>query len=369
MADLLTPDGKSIISTADLRLKYGHKAGPAQRRALTRLTLMLTSADTVPLRPLLRRTKGLLAPLPAPARRIHPTHLLSLRRATADYLETSPVNTIANNQRYAPPHTVQNCLEAARGAPPTRKTDQVKLDLTKPCRKRKTGSGTDYRRATLPPTPDKDTALPPDLVLTREERARRQYNPEAVDIDPDPSAARAALAHAGCAHTVTTITGQRIVTVQHRKVKGAAGSERQSQRQYLVEWSPTLEETWSLHAYQVCGYTPIKQTKVTFQALSTDPALQPYYDMLKCEVCNEPHDETTLLVCDTCHRMYHTHCIAGSAPEPADGDVAWSCNYCSRLERQRECRRPKQREQALWVVHWEPSWEPADNIPNELVEE
>ena len=105
----------------------------------------------------------------------------------------------------------------------------------------------------------------------------------------------------------------------------------------FVEWSPTLEETWSLHAYQVCGYTPARQTKVTFLELSSDPALQQYYDMLKCEVCNMPHDEDTLLVCDTCHRMYHTRCIAGSTPEPEGGGEAWSCNYCFRLERQREC--------------------------------
>ena len=88
------------------------------------------------------------------------------------------MNTIATTQRHAPPQTVQDCLDAARGAPPTRKADRVKLDLTKPCRKRKGGSGSDYRRVTLPPTPDKNKALPPDLVLTREEGARRQYNPE-----------------------------------------------------------------------------------------------------------------------------------------------------------------------------------------------
>ena len=152
MADLLTPDGAAVISTTDMKLKFGDKAGPAQRRALTRLTLLLNSAATVPIKPLLRRTKGLLAPLPLLTRKVHPTHLPTIRQATTGYLETSSMNGATATRRSAQPLTVQASLPAVHNVPPRKRADRITLNLLPHGKRRKGTRAPDSRRTTLPPT-------------------------------------------------------------------------------------------------------------------------------------------------------------------------------------------------------------------------
>ena len=98
------------------------------------------------------------------------------------------------------------------------------------------------------------------------------------------------------------------------------------------------------------------------------------YDLLSCEVCNKADEEELMLQCDTCHRLYHTHCMRlPTAPAAQEG---WSCIHCDqqaasprhrRSKRHRPCAaQPAAGEahmpQQLVIVRWAPSWEPADNV-------
>ncbi len=102
-----------------------------------------------------------------------------------------------------------------------------------------------------------------------------------------------------------------------------------------------------------------------------DPQYADCYDILSCEICNKADAEHLLLQCDTCHKLYHTHCMQLPAAVAAE-QKGWSCRHCTRKDsypcrrRGKRCRaqheaRPEleaHMPQQLIMVRWAPSWEP-----------
>jgi hypothetical protein len=146
-----------------------------------------------------------------------------------------------------------------------------------------------------------------------------------------------------------------------RKHKGVP--KKDSQEQYLVHWEPAVEEQWALEAYQACGYAVQSSTPITFEDLREHEEL---FSQLSCEMCNRPDQEQCLLVCDSCTRMYHQHCC-NIATHPIG---KWTCNYCMRKQHQHGTRlhNPTDLRPKLHIVQLAPSWEPAGNIPDYLLE-
>jgi hypothetical protein len=69
----------------------------------------------------------------------------------------------------------------------------------------------------------------------------------------------------------------------------------QSQRQFLVQWRPTIEEQWSLDAHLELGYAPQKCTPIDFADLYSKSCRQrsheqelfsELFDRLTCELCD-----------------------------------------------------------------------------------
>ena len=176
---------------------------------------------------------------------------------------------------------------------------------------------------------------------------------------PTPASAAASLRETNCTHETEHILGWRMVTNRHKQ-KGTIAKD--SQRQYLVSWQPTLLEEWEMQAYQACGYTVRSVQRTTFAELADKEDLSHFYDQLTCEVCNSPDRGDDLVVCDTCQRLYHWQC-ASLAAKPTLAEN-WSCNHCYRVQHLRSCRRdaPANRAPELCIVHWAPTWEPADQL-------
>jgi hypothetical protein len=140
-----------------------------------------------------------------------------------------------------------------------------------------------------------------------------------------------------------------------------------SQLQYLVHWKPTIKEQWSLDAHMELGYTTLECTPVTFdQLLDPEPHTrgrdihEDLFERLTCELCESHESPADMLICDNCSRMYHTGCmgvVAEDAPKPAD---PWKCECCQ--------HRGGAPQRQLYKVRWQPHWEPAESVPDPLVD-
>ena len=133
-------------------------------------------------------------------------------------------------------------------------------------------------------------------------------------------------------------------------------------------------ELWEVRLWQQLGYKAQEVTPVSHTMLAENPEYASCYDLLSCEVCNKADEEELMLQCDTCHRLYHTHCMRlPTAPAAQEG---WSCIHCDQQAASPRHRRSKRHRpcaaqpaagdahmpQQLVIVRWAPSWEPADNV-------
>ena len=227
----------------------------------------------------------------------------------------------------------------------------------------------EHRLPIQAPLHGKNTAKPTrerPTVLTRQERAAKIFRPDSGHRSI-AAATKALATCADTAHTVHRIIGWRMETNHKqrdcRKRKVVAGA---SQVQYLVEWEPTLEEKWTIEAYETLGYTPVTVQQITKDDLAADPAL---YDQIACEVCNSKHDQA-MVICDECDRGYHKGCLKHEHFPGGLEDTPewWTCDYCHRTRTARHTRgrRPGDTTIQLYKVTWCPTWEPENHIPEEL---
>jgi hypothetical protein len=177
-----------------------------------------------------------------------------------------------------------------------------------------------------------------------------------------------------CMHNlVDTIKAERLCNAHTDAVSKQRHRAVQSQLQYLVQWMPTVEEQWSLDAHVQLGYAPETCTPITWRELEDGPDEAPeatkaerellrelyrqLYDRVSCEKCGDAGGEETLCICTDdpgCGRMYHAACAG--MPAIPEGD--WLCPCCARGQGHRQ----------LYLVHWQPRWEPAIGMPQEAIQ-
>ncbi len=94
-------------------------------------------------------------------------------------------------------------------------------------------------------------------------------------------------------------------------------------------------EVCEVRLWQQLGYKAQEVTPVSHTMLAENPEYASCYDLLSCEVCNKADEEEIMLQCDTCHRLYHTHCMRlPTAPAGRTRGVelhtlrSAGCQYC-----------------------------------------
>ena len=59
------------------------------------------------------------------------------------------------------------------------------------------------------------------------------------------------------------------------------------------------------------------------------------WSKMKCTVCRSGHDEDRIILCDTCERGFHIHCLLPPLPEVPEGD--WFCPACAAIKLADRC--------------------------------
>ena len=215
---------------------------------------------------------------------------------------------------------------------------------------------------------------------TRQQRAARWYSTQAEYSSYSQAVGNAMRAINAAGYNQDTKQARQIISwrqlttgnaysLRSQRLRHSKGTlHKHSQTQYLVEWQPSVLESWELALWQQLGYKALEATQVTHSDLAERAEYASYYDLLSCEICNKADAEEQLLQCDTCHRLYHTHCMHLQT-SPAELDDDWSCCHCQQQQpgqptgrcdkRHRTCEGAQTSQSAngpqqLIIVRWAP---------------
>jgi hypothetical protein len=362
ITDVLNPDCTWVMGAADLRLKFGSRRVKTKHvHAIYKLAYLLhegTPGKVCTDKALLTRD----AVEGAGARRIAAVHIPALRAApeTEHQLNTLR-NVIAPTRHTKQERTIPDALSNYTSV--AQHTTTIALDLTQPRRKRvrRDPRAAGHRSAITTPIGGHagERAQPAARAyLARSERA-------ALMDEPDQRMALLPPMH----NLVDHIEAERWCNAHTDANSRKRHQAVQSQLQYLVHWRPTIEEQWSLDAHMQLGYTPLACKPVTFDELCGTAGLRArerdlyaeLYGRITCELCDSHESggiKGDMLICDSCNRMYHTECTDTQPEDVRARDQLWHCDCCAHGEGT---------ERQLYMVSWQPHWEPADGVPESLV--
>jgi ribonuclease HI len=362
ITDVLSHDCTAVMTLADVRLKFGSRRVKTKHaNALYKLSYLLHQAEPTSV----CTDKRLLTAAAVEsrgARHIATNHVPVLRAAPYTEQLSTLQNMIAPPKHTAQVKTIPDALSDWAKAEPC--ADTLTLDLThKPLKKRAqhTPAAVGHRDTIL--------SLGPDDAPHMQQQARTYHTrSERAELLNEPAQRLALLPTLH--NLVEHIAADRACNAHTDKASRKRRQAISSQRQYLVQWQPTIEEQWSLEAHVELGYVAAECTPITFAELEDNSGLEApemqlhkeLYDRITCELC-DGHKRTEalgdLLLCDDCNRMYHTAC---ANIQPEDVPEEWRCECCLHGT-------AKHRARHLHLVKWEPHWEPASAIPTELVNE
>jgi ribonuclease HI len=423
LKEIINANGTHVLSAMDMKRRYGPSIQAKQVYALHRIAYMLHTEEPV-INNVTATDLSIKAVEARRVRLIHPAHRHLINPDAANgggrprprahmHNRTSHVQSTAGHvpEQHDVPARVSECnatnanpsqdnshdATAAGGAttapqrPPA--TVQLPAKRSRQRRHRRVTAADLGMRSALENEAADNAAVQgiaassaAGTYTTRQQRAARWYQAgiEYASTTQAERNARKALAVAGC--NADTWQARQIISWRQLTTGNATGLQAQkrrhakgtlyknTQKQYLVEWQPNVMEPWEIQLWQQLGYKVQEATPVTHTAVSTDPQYATYYDQLSCEACNKPDAEDSLLQCDTCHRLYHTHCIQLLTP-PSE-DEGWNCTHCNNPGDAPQLRRSKRRKasceghpaphthmpQELVIVRWAPSWEPEDSV-------
>jgi hypothetical protein len=274
--DLLTKDYTHVISEQTMRLRYGKMATAAHIQALYRIAYILHTEATLHIPQVKRMHFTDAAVHRQGIRAVHPVHREAMMNASqcttehvirnilkpmprknhsediTKYMTQPRTSNVHAMQEPDMPHSGKHTANTTTKQGTKKSEQRPALLHTK--RRRTLRQTNEHRTQIVVPcrttraTAAQSSARAP--VLTRHERARKVYDHHSNQ--PDYVGAKKALATCtDTTHTVNRIIGWRLETnhkskncLKRKIIEGA------SQAQYLVDWAPTLEEEWAVHAYQ-----------------------------------------------------------------------------------------------------------------------
>ena len=294
ITDLTSSDGNRLINPADLKRKYGKKVTTKHTNALCKLAHILHSYPTQPPPTHIRHESMAIENTWT----IAPEHMemLNLR---SDKNEIKTLLELLSRHKRLPQSHMHESQENLPDDPTTTHPD-------KPSKRRRTSrirqpAQAGHRITLFPEAPSAQTNnIPADRsYLARSEKATRIF-PLANTTPPytqeQRTMAKAALEQLipldhSIPEAITSHHTNTAYTDASSKKKGLATL---TQTLYEVCWKPTVEEGWSLTAYQAAGYRPASITPTDLQTLEhTYPDL---YNTLSCEICGGQDEEDTLYI-------------------------------------------------------------------------
>jgi ribonuclease HI len=396
LREIVNANGTHVLSAIDLKRKYGACIQARQVRALHRIAYMLhTEQPTTDIRAVDLSVKTVEVKR---IRLIHPAHRRNIDPAAGG---GRPIGNLDYMGAANKPHDQMPCYSGTSAAadashthiaggapaaePPVPGAPAAVRRRTAP-RRKATASTIGMRRAL---DDDKDTVSNMTLTqyTTRQQRAARWFQEHHTYGSPAQASTSAQQALRAAGYNDDAWQARQIISwrqlttgnansLQAQKKRHAKGTlNKRTQKQYLIEWQPNVMEPWEVQLWQQLGYQAQEITPVTHAEVAGDPQYADCYDILSCEICNKADAEHLLLQCDTCHKLYHTHCMQLPAAVAAEQE-GWSCRHCTRKDsdpcrrRGKRCRaqheaRPElaaHMPQQLVIVRWAPSWEPEDNV-------
>jgi exonuclease III len=388
IADVVSADGKMVLSIQDLRRKYGaHAVGQNQARALYKLAHMLHNEQPVGKLNHTQLTRAYVEQ--HGIRHVAATHRPLITSIT-DNQQQPLLKKVLAPKHTRPPTTLPDTLARAKALPaPAAPAACTLLDLTQSSgkRRRHDAAAVGHRTALEP----RDTAAlgvgmartraaPRRKYLARSERVKLITGTLALaHADPD-QAEKAMGVLPTCHFLLEYILSDRTCTTNtHDKARKVA----ETQRQYEVQWKPSLLERWALEAHIAVGYeiegTPKLTTMAELEAaraeyaqvLDSQPTtdegkqqrayklqLAELYEANRCEMCNDTDDaaDNPMYDCDGCHRMYHAKCMG--LGKLLGTDDPFTCECCCHGTEDHQNRE-------LLVVTWKPRWEPASVLDHD----
>ena len=236
LSELISANGRHVISTTDLHTRFGARTKSKHKRALNTITTTLTQCPNTPQH---KSPEG--------------THAKTLSDRTIHPDYTTWVRSLRNNTTCVPT-PIYALLHQAKRAPSIPEDEKIHIDLT---HKKRKIIGTSSLQIILPePRPLIDPPLMPPMdksypqssntnpsTATRWERAYNQLR-----------ALQAGLTHkshekrmAGLNHIYNNLSTREDPIAQvtaHRRAKTTEDGKNAVQHQYLTTWMPTPAQRW-----------------------------------------------------------------------------------------------------------------------------
>ena len=362
--DLLHPSGRTLLTARQVALHTNKHPTTRQNTALTRIACLLTlppgyAANSYIHHKLVTDSKALKHDGGSTRRTIHPeyarilraTHqidTMDVRQARIDTLWTATSHTHAAAALDAV-HQYISSLQTTRPHPTTSSYRATHVNLNQTlCSPRHTQTGYKIFSNLYPG----DRACPTQRDRDRLIQLYHNY------ADP--------------ADIPKCIVGESRATLTT-----TASKKRLLQKQYILEWEPTLMQGWMIKiATRILGYEPTHIRPAT-----TDEKLHAHYT----ECCSpnahtpthhmgEPtsppasKEDQPTICCDTCDRWYHVECLPTQIQAHANAaittDGPWHCQECE-LDNIQPQAVPHDLQQ--FIITWKPRPEPADALESNVV--
>ena len=168
---------------------------------------------------------------------------------------------------------------------------------------------------------------------------------------------------------------KRIIAESHATLLTKTSKDRLLQKQYILEWEPTLMQGWMIKiATRLLGYEPTHIRPATMdekhnahytECCSPNAHIPPPHTEEHIAPTSPLEDQPTIC-CDTCDRWYHVEClptgrIQTHAHAAITTEVPWRCQECE-LDNIQPHAVPQDLQQ--FMITWKPRSEPADALEN-----